>query len=130
MKRVGYDGDTERYTFREGDDLWLGEPGSLYGGKLTWAGKADSTKGRESREREEVEEYYTESSDLETQDCGEWWQRHMEDTYTATKVIRSRARTTARWKCWQRAAPVAERDRKRLGCASNFHLGHGCQAPR
>lgn len=40
MKRVGYDADTERYTFREGDDLWLGEPRSFYGGKLKWAGKA------------------------------------------------------------------------------------------
>ena len=40
MKRVGYDADTGRYTFREGDDLWLGQPGSFYGGELKWAGKA------------------------------------------------------------------------------------------
>ncbi|GJJ08720.1 hypothetical protein Clacol_002939 [Clathrus columnatus] len=39
MKRVGYDADTERYMFREGNDLWEGEPGSYYGGKMRWAGK-------------------------------------------------------------------------------------------
>ncbi|KAF8512502.1 hypothetical protein JB92DRAFT_2928191 [Gautieria morchelliformis] len=40
MTRVGYDERTERYTFRQGDELWLGESGSLYGGKMKWAGKA------------------------------------------------------------------------------------------
>ena len=38
MERVGYDADTQRYTFQQGKDLWLGEPGCEYGGKLTRAG--------------------------------------------------------------------------------------------
>lgn len=46
MKRVGYDERTERYTFRQGDELWLGEPGSLYGGTMKWAGKVpDASSG-------------------------------------------------------------------------------------
>ena len=38
MKRVGYDADTQRYTFQKGNELWLGEPGAEYGGILTRAG--------------------------------------------------------------------------------------------
>ncbi|KAF8589877.1 hypothetical protein K439DRAFT_1628406 [Ramaria rubella] len=48
MKRVGYNADTERYTFQQGDDLWVGEPGSLYGGTLKWAGKAPENNGPSS----------------------------------------------------------------------------------
>ncbi|KAF8492872.1 hypothetical protein JB92DRAFT_3001653 [Gautieria morchelliformis] len=50
MKRVGYDADTERYTFREGDDLWLGEPGSFYGGRMKWAGKMPQADGDDGKE--------------------------------------------------------------------------------
>jgi len=64
MTRVGYDTDTERYTFRHGDSLWLGEPGSLYGGKMKWAGKVedDSTghlfsKDDDNSESEEDPDY-------------------------------------------------------------------------
>jgi hypothetical protein len=52
MKRVGYDADTERYTFREGNDLWLGESGSFYGGRLKWAGKAPQTDGDDEKEED------------------------------------------------------------------------------
>jgi LysM domain len=38
MKRVGYDADTQRYTFQQGRQLWIGEPGCEYGGNLTRAG--------------------------------------------------------------------------------------------
>jgi len=40
MKRIGYDADTQRYTFQRGNKLFLGEPGSKYGGHLTGAGTA------------------------------------------------------------------------------------------
>ncbi|KAF8586974.1 carbohydrate-binding module family 50 protein [Ramaria rubella] len=39
-KRVGYDADTQRYTFQRGNELWLGEPGAEYGGHLTRSGTA------------------------------------------------------------------------------------------
>ncbi|GJJ06170.1 hypothetical protein Clacol_000359 [Clathrus columnatus] len=38
MTRVGYDADTQRYTFQRGNELWLGEPGVQYGGNLTRTG--------------------------------------------------------------------------------------------
>lgn len=38
MVRVGYDADTQQYTFRKGNELWLGQPGSYYGGELTKIG--------------------------------------------------------------------------------------------
>ncbi|KAF8526270.1 hypothetical protein BU17DRAFT_40668 [Hysterangium stoloniferum] len=72
MKRVGYDTDTERYTFRHGDDLWLGEPGSLYGGKMKWAGKVEDDRtgrlfskdddGNESEEDTDWDFSYSEDS--------------------------------------------------------------------
>jgi hypothetical protein len=40
MKRIGYDHDTERYTYRDQDgSIWQGEPGSQYG-KLSLVLKA------------------------------------------------------------------------------------------
>lgn len=42
IKRIGYDPNTERYLFREGENVWEGEPGYYYGGKMRWAGKAPS----------------------------------------------------------------------------------------
>jgi hypothetical protein len=67
MKRVGYDTDTERYTFRQGDDLWLGEPGSFYGGELKWAGRASDADSEDNDDEE-----YTESSGSESVgDCSE-----------------------------------------------------------
>jgi hypothetical protein len=62
MKRVGYDERTERYTFRQGDELWLGEPGSLYGGKMKWAGKAPDASPPSD------EDYDTDSSGLSQDD--------------------------------------------------------------
>lgn len=38
MTRIGYDADTQRYTFQRGNEIWVGEPGSMYGGHLTRAG--------------------------------------------------------------------------------------------
>lgn len=40
MKRVGYDADTQRYTFQKSNQIWLGEPGAEYGGTLSHAGTA------------------------------------------------------------------------------------------
>lgn len=48
MKRIGYDADTQRYTFQKGNELWVGEPGSEYGGNLTRAGTVSGTLSRSS----------------------------------------------------------------------------------
>jgi len=40
MKRVGYDADTQQYTFQRGNELYVGEPGVEYGGNLTRVGTA------------------------------------------------------------------------------------------
>ncbi|TIA92498.1 hypothetical protein E3P99_00602 [Wallemia hederae] len=38
MRRVGYDADTQRYTFRDSEGYFLGEPGDEYGGRLSFVG--------------------------------------------------------------------------------------------
>ncbi|KAF8522898.1 hypothetical protein BU17DRAFT_44256 [Hysterangium stoloniferum] len=43
MKRIGYDADTQRYTFQKGNELWIGEPGVETGGNLTKAGTVHLT---------------------------------------------------------------------------------------
>ena len=78
MKRVGYDADTERYTFRDGDDLWLGEPGSFYGGHMKWAGKLPST--------DEDEEETDVSGADHMYDAGEWYQDYQIGIFTHTPL--------------------------------------------
>ena len=63
MKRVGYDERTERYTFRQGDDLWLGEPGSFYGGTMKWAGKSPDADSQRSEDSDCDGDYDTDSSE-------------------------------------------------------------------
>ncbi|KAF8589847.1 hypothetical protein K439DRAFT_1657686 [Ramaria rubella] len=55
MKRVGYDAETQRYTFRGGDELWLGEPGSFHGGKLERVGKARDAGFDEFSDKDDTE---------------------------------------------------------------------------
>ncbi|TIB77308.1 hypothetical protein E3Q22_02426 [Wallemia mellicola] len=44
MKRVGYDSDTQQYTFRDNEVIillygyYIGQPGAEYGGRLTYTG--------------------------------------------------------------------------------------------
>jgi len=40
MERVGYDADSQRYYFQDGDDLYEGEPGAEMGGRMRYIGKA------------------------------------------------------------------------------------------
>ncbi|EOR00789.1 hypothetical protein E3P92_01254 [Wallemia ichthyophaga] len=36
MRRVGYDADTQQYTFRDSQGYYIGEPANEYGGRLTY----------------------------------------------------------------------------------------------
>lgn len=50
MVRVGYDADTQRYTFQRGNELWLGEPGVHYGGQMTRIGVVDDDSLEQGRD--------------------------------------------------------------------------------
>ncbi|KAF9513162.1 hypothetical protein BS47DRAFT_1393535 [Hydnum rufescens UP504] len=40
MTRVGYDSDTQQYTFQDDSGLWLGEAGTEFGGEMRYIGPA------------------------------------------------------------------------------------------
>ncbi|PVG00906.1 hypothetical protein CPB86DRAFT_782153 [Serendipita vermifera] len=55
MERVGYDADTQRYYFQEGEELYEGEPGAEFGGQLRHIGRAPTREPGSSPYTKEYE---------------------------------------------------------------------------
>ncbi|KIJ24320.1 hypothetical protein M422DRAFT_72382 [Sphaerobolus stellatus SS14] len=84
MKRVAYDADTERYTFREGNELWIGEPRAYYGGTMKFL---RTITGDDEEEEEEEEE---EAGELSTR-------KHSSLDSHVTRVIKQPIKAPNEW---------------------------------